>query len=677
MWSDQPPPRIQHLLDARPPTGFERTWYPNGADERAVLLWEYFTDHEDEPLPLRHARGLRHVLANVRIAIHDDELLIGEVGLDDPAETRPDDLDRAREYWGERAWELQSEVDFPAAYPAMAHGLYHGGAGRNGHTIPAFDVLLTDGLDALRDRAGEGTPQRDAMAEAVGAASMYVERHAALAREMGRDDIADICEWVAHEPPRTFHGALQLLWFAHLAIKMDDGGIGHSIGRFDQYLWPFYSRDLERGRITRDDAAELVACFWIKLNAECDDIAHLSLGGQHPDGSDAANDLSVLCLQVERWIGRKQPNLSTRIHANTSDDYWREIARTISCGAGHPAVFNDDIIVPGLVDHGFDVETARGYAQVGCVETYLPGLAAPWIDCYVNLAKCLELALNAGRDLYDNAQLGPVTDAQFADFDAIYEAFESQLARAVHSALARRDAYDAHVSNHAPVPFISALTPACLERGLDAVEGAEFILTGAYAVGLATTVDSLVAIRSLVYEEGLLDLDRLLAALATDFTRDSETLALCGNRAPKYGNDDDAADDIARRVIDSYGRVMRAYESPSPKQVHYGMIGSVVSHAVMGQRTSATPNGRRAGESLSDGGSPSQGCNVSGATATLNSLAKPNYRAVPGGAAINLRLTPSDIAGDDGLARLVALLKGYFQMGGEQLQVSEIGRAHV
>lgn len=679
---DRPPGRVARLLARRPPTGRERTWRPNGCDERAVLLWEYFTQASDEPLPLRRGRGLGWALDHIAIAVHDDELLVGEVGLEDVAATRPDDLARAWQYWSARAAEFEAEVDSRYAREAIACGLLCGGPGRDGHTIPDFGVLLTDGIGALHQRAGG--PNGPAMRAALAGLTRYIERHAALARQTalsarGTDRateltrIAEVCDHIAREAPRTLWEALQLLWFAHLGIKLDDGGIGHSFGRFDQYLHWFYARDLADGVLSREGAAELIALFWLKLNAEGDDIAHLSLGGRHPDGSDAANDLSLLCLQVDRWVSRKQPNLSTRIHAGTSSAYWREIALTLRAGAGHPAVFNDEVIIPGLMAHGIDEATACGHAQVGCVETYLPGLAAPWIDCYVNLAKCLEVALNRGRDPITGAQLGPdpVAAGGFADFAALYEAFEAQVEHVLRQALARRYAYDERVSRHAPVPLISALTPACLEHGLDAVEGAPYLLTGVYAVGLGTTVDSLAAIRTLVFDERELAMSDLLRALAADFAGYERPLALC-RQAPKYGNDDERADSLAAQVVASFGRLVRECPTPSPRALHYGMVGSVISHTQMGARTGASANGRRAGESLSDGGSPSQGCNVRGATATLRSMARPDFRAVPGGAAMNLRLSPTDAAGEAGLQRLVALLRSYFELGGEQLQVSVV-----
>jgi pyruvate formate-lyase/glycerol dehydratase family glycyl radical enzyme len=524
------------------------------------------------------------------------------------------------------------------------------------------------------------------MVLALDALSTYIQRHATLAHQIADacDDacrraelehIGNVCSWIAHHPPRTFWEALQLVWFVHLGIKMDDGGVGHSFGRFDQYLYPYYDADVQAGRLTVADARELLALFWIKLNREGDDIAHLSLGGQTSQGTDATNDLSYLCLQVERWVGRKQPNLSTRVHHSTPVPYWHEIARTVRQGAGHPALFNDEVIIPGLVAYGVPLEIARDYAQVGCVETFLPGLGAPWTDCYLNLVKCLELALNDGCDALTGERIGPATGAPraFASFDDLFAAYEQQVEHALCAMLAAKDDYDAVVSQYKPELLNSAFVHDCLLRGLDATGGgARYLLTGAYGVGLGTTIDSLAAIDTLVFDEGLLTMADLLAALEVNFGGHERTLALC-RRAPRYGNDDDRADRIAVRVIESFGQQVRDYPSRTPHAVHYAMLGSVLSHTSMGHLTAASANGRFAGETLSDGGSPSQGENRSGATATLRSLAKANYQLAPGGAAINLRLAPDQVADEEGLSRLVDLLQTYVEMGGEQLQINVVG----
>jgi pyruvate formate-lyase/glycerol dehydratase family glycyl radical enzyme len=692
-----PPPRVARLLQRWPPTGQERTWYPSGGDERAILMWQYFVRSEGEPIALRRARGLAYVLGEIAIAIHEDELIVGQVGLEDVARARPQELAAAKAYWRARDAGFEGSLEtYAACQRAGAHALSSKWYNRDGHAIPAFDHILAVGLGGLRaeaQRARDACPtdapdhaprqvQWQAMQIALDALSAYIRRYSALARRMAAGEarpqrraelleIAAVCDRVAADPPRTFQEALQLVWFVHLGIKMDDGGVGHSFGRFDQYLYPFYRAD----RLTVEQARELLALFWIKLNREGDDIAHLSLGGQTPQGEDATNELSLLCLQVDRWVSRKQPNLSTRVHAGTPDLYWREIARTMRRGAGHPAIFSDEVIVPGLLDYGLPVEVVRDYAQVGCVETFLPGLGAPWTDCYLNLAKCLELALNDGRCMLSGERLGPATGdpRRFDSFEVLFEAYERQVERALYEMLAAKDAYDAVVSGHAPEPLNSAFIRDCLERGLDASGGgARYLLTGAYGVGLGTTVDSLAAIQTLVYGEGVLTMDELLHALAADFVGHERVLSLCRNRAPKYGNDDERVDTLAARAIESLGRQVRRYPSPYPYAIHYAMLGSVLSHTRMGEETAASANGRRAGETLSDGGSPSQGCNRQGATATLRSLARADYRTVPGGVAINLRLSPRHLEGEEGVQRLADLLKTYVALGGEQLQVTVV-----
>ncbi len=708
-----PPPRIQRLLSRFPPTGREKTWYPNGADERSVFLWQHFQRAKDEPLPLRYAYGLAHIMENIAIAIHEDELVVGEVGLEDVAITRPAALARANAFWQRRSQRfLRGFAWRKAEMRAAQGGLSSKWANRDGHAIPDFPGILARGLGGLKAEALRAAAAYDAslpgatgrqsfwqaMVVSLQALSDYIRRYAALARRMaeaeGRDgrraeleEIAARCDWLAENPPRSFPEALQLTWFAHLGIKLDDGGVGHSFGRFDQYLYPFYRADVASGALDDDSAREWLACFWIKLNRECDDIAHLSLGGQTPDGGDAANALSVLCLQVERWISRKQPNLSTRVHARTSEQYWREIAETMRRGAGHPAIFNDEVIIPGLLDYGFPPEVARDYAQVGCVETYLPGQSAPWTDAYLNLAKCLELALNDGRDMLTGAPTGPASGeaAAFETFEELFAAYERQVDAALRQMLAAKDEYDARLSDHAPEPLNSAFIRDCLQTGLDATGGgARYLLTGVYGVGLGTTADSLAAVREAVFEQHVATMEELRSALLANFAGFQRLRAFCRERTPKYGNDDERVDAIAARIIERFGRQVKAYsdeaweaprrENPQAarKAYHYAMFGSVLHHTGMGARTAASANGRLAGETLSDGGSPSQGCNRLGATATLRSLAKADYRQAPGGAALNLRLSPGHFEGEAGAALLCGLLRAYAGLGGEQLQVNMV-----
>ncbi|MBM3212236.1 DUF3029 family protein, partial [Candidatus Poribacteria bacterium] len=638
-------PRVKMFLEKWAPTGHERTWYPNGGDERLVLLWRYFKSSDGESITLQRAKGLKYVLQEIAIAIHNGELIVGEVGLEDMSRSRQNELSAARTYWRDKRMEFGKVLKTSMAEQiAASHGLSHKWHNRDGHAIPAFDMILSSGLEGLREEAKKASSryfkgasdynlrqeQWQAMIIALEALSIYIQRYAHLASQMASTEtnpqrkselieIAETCQWVSVEPPRTFREALQLVWFVHLGIKMDDGGVGHSFGRFDQYLYPFFKNDIESGLLSVDQVRELLALFWIKLNRESDDIAHLSIGGQTPQGKDAVNELSFLCLQVDRWISRKQPNLSTRIHRNMPDAYWYEIAKTISRGAGHPAIFNDDVIIPGLLAYGLPEEIARDYAQVGCVETFLPGLGAPWTDCYLNLAKCLELALNDGCDILTGEKIGLETGdpREFQSFEELITAYERQVEHALYEMLKAKDAYDGVVSRYEPEPLNSAFIRDCLQNGLDATDGgARYLLTGAYGVGLGTVIDSLTAIDALVYHEKRLKIEELILALKANFQGYERLRNLCQN-APKYGNDDERADKNAVRVIQSFGLQMRSYPSPYPNAIHYGMLGSVLSHTSMGEKTAASANGRFAKETLSDGGSPSQGANQRGATATL------------------------------------------------------------
>ena len=652
-------------------------------------------------------------MEKIAITIHEDELIVGEVGLEDVARTCPAEMAQANAFWQQRTDRFHQQFAWLAVeHQAAEHGLSSKWTNRDGHAIPAFDRILAQGLgqlraeasraaaasDATRADAGERQIFWQAMLVSLQALSDYIRRYAALASVLAQGEqrparqaelrqIAERCGWLAENAPRSFAEALQLVWFVHLGIKLDDGGVGHSFGRFDQYLYPFYQADLAAGDLDDEAAREWLALFWLKLNREGDDIAHLSLGGQTPTGGDAANALSSLCLQVEGWISRKQPNLSTRVHARTSETYWREIAAAMRCGAGHPAVFNDEVILPGLLDYGFPLEVARNYAQVGCVETYIPGQSAPWTDAYLNLAKCLELALNDGRDLLTGTQLGPANGGpdQFHRFEALYAAYEQQVNSALRQMLVGKDEYDARLSQHAPEPLNSALIDDCLASGQDATGGgARYLLTGVYGVGLGTTADSLAAIRQEFFEQQITSLEQLRGALQANFAGFGRLRAFCQNRAPKYGNDDDRVDSLAVQMIEGFGRQVKAYSDEAwrarqqndpqaaRKAYHYAMFGSVLHHASMGTRTAASANGRFAGETLSDGGSPSQGCNRLGATATLRSLAKADYRLAPGGAALNLRLSPAHFAGEEGLALLCDLLRTYVGLGGEQLQVNMV-----
>lgn len=682
-------------------TGHPLTFASKYAAERTVLFAEGFASHADKPLPLRWAHAVAHVLANVGVAILPDELIVGEPGV---AEVGAERLAQARGYL---AAYREEHVRHLETYPLEAFyaelGIARGWHSRSGHNVLDYGAALERGLGGLRRRAAEALAsqpvdlaedertRRDAFYQAAIVAldglSVYIRRHADLARELAAEasperaaelaEIAETCAYLAAGPARTFREALQLVWFLNLATKLEDGGVGHSLGRLDQYLYPFYRADLESGRATEDRLLELLTAFWIKVNSECEDACHLTLGGLSPNGDDATNDLSYACLVAERRVSLTQPNLSARVHPGTPDAFWREIAATIRRGAGHPAIFNDAVTIPGLVRLGVPLGVARDYAKVGCVETFFAGRSVPWIDCYVNVPKCLELVLTGGRCLISGraAGLPGPGAAGVASFDDLLSGLFAQLRYVTQLVLGAKAAFDQNLPTFQAAPLQSALTPCALDRGRDLYDGgAEYHLTGAYLVGLATTVDSLAAIRRLVFEEGTLTLPELVEILRADFAGCQALRARLLNQMPKYGNDDDSVDDLARLVVAEFSRAV--VETPAPAGwLRFPMIGSVWGHVVMGAATGATADGRRKGEALSDGGSPAQGRSRQGATAALRSVAKPDHTLIPGGEAVNLTLSPGALRGETGLSNLVALLRGYVGLGGEQVQINVVSRA--
>ena len=384
--------RIARLLASRRarlvghPLTFTSHYFP----ERTVLFAESFSRHADDPLPLRWAHAFADVLEGVALEILPDELIVGEPGV---GRVDAEAHEAARRYLADlREASIRGLPTYPfeAAYTSI--GAARSWHGRSGHNILAYADVLARGVGDLRREAAASLGALDPTAPdsadratfyqaalvSLDAFSEFVRRHACLARGLAAADparsddllgVADACDWIAAQPPRDLREALQLVWLLHLATKLEDGGVGHSFGRLDQYCCPFYKADLERG-VSREDLVDLLTVFWIKVNSECEEAMHLTVGGLTPEGDDATNDLSYAILEAERRVSMTAPNLSARVHRETAPDFWREIARTIRRGAGHPAIFDDEVTVEGLVRLGVPVEVARSYSKVGCVETF-------------------------------------------------------------------------------------------------------------------------------------------------------------------------------------------------------------------------------------------------------------------------------------------------------------------
>ncbi|MBI2940053.1 MAG: hypothetical protein HYY04_06395 [Chloroflexi bacterium] len=510
------------------------------------------------------------------------------------------------------------------------------------------------------------------------------------------EQIAAICERVPAKPARTFHEALQSQWFLQIGIVNEDCLRGMDPGRMDQYLFPFYERDVAAGLLTEDQAVELLSCLWLKMSQFLDvrrdssDIHGSGLGGRHavtiggakPDGSDATNALTFLVLRSVGEVKSRQPNLCARLHRDSPAEYRDALGEVIKTGGGLPGLFNDERIVPMLAGRGLAMEDARDYAMVGCVEPVSAGRTCGGTAvARVNLAMALELALYDGDVPYYREQIGPRTGdpATFTSIDQVVEAFRQQVAFLVEKMMLGIHALHLAHRDYHPDPLFSVVLDDCLERGLDNTRGGgRYSLAGITSLALIDVGDSLAAIDQLVFEERSVTMAELLQALRDNFVGHEWLHQTIMNRVPKYGNDVDAVDRFTRMVGEILGREIRKYPNPiDPRGGFTAGMWSMTTHTRggWGQYTGALPSGRKAGEGFTNGVSPMDGQERKGPTAVLRSGAKLNYDLLDNGVALNQKFTPSTLAGPTGTRILSGMIQAYFALGGQQVQYNVVDRA--
>ncbi|MFA5027741.1 MAG: glycyl radical protein, partial [Candidatus Methylomirabilota bacterium] len=584
-----------------------------------------------------------------------------------------------------------------------------------GHLAPDYARVLTRGLDAVVDEAKERLEGLDLTDPAalrprdfyraavevgravIGFARRYAEAAAGLAEAEADPvrrgellEIARICRKVPGRPAETFHEALQSFWFVHLVIQIEGNGHSISPGRFDRYLAPYFEADRAAGRLDEARSQELLDALWIKFNGimklrdRAGSIAfggyplfqNLIVGGQTPDGADATTPLSYACLEATRRTRLPQPSLSVRLHAGSPPAFLRAAADLAREGLGMPAFFNDEIIVPMLVDMGVPLAEARDYAEVGCVEPQSPGRTNGYYPAgFLNLGKVLSLALHGGTDPAAGTLLGrPDPEGRgFTTYQEVRAAFDRQLEHFTRLMVVADNLLDALHGTLAPNPFVSLLVDDCMSRGLCYEEGgARHNYTSPNAVGLANVADALMAVRRLVFEERRLGMAELIELLDTDFVGREAERQLLLRRAPKYGNDDEQVDGIARELAGRFLEGFKRYRNPRGGRFEPG-LQSISAHALFRGAVAATPDGRTARMLLADGGiSPAQGRDGRGPTALLRSAAALDQRQASNGTLLNLKLNPSAVAGEAGLANLAALVRTYFELGGQHIQFNVV-----
>ena len=554
-----------------------------------------------------------------------------------------------------------------------------------------------DGLDPLEDALAQDKREAlEAMAIACDALIVFAERHAELAesRAAAESDsrrrselleIAEVCRRVPAEAPRTFHEALQYYWFCHLGVITElNGWDAFNPGHLDQHLLPFLERGLEDGSLTLTRARELLEAFFVKFNnhpappkvgvtaAESGtytDFANINIGGLLSDGEDGSNQISHMLLDIIDEMHLLQPSSNLQLARNTPDDLLEHTLRVVRKGYGFPSIFNADAVVEEQLRQGKSLEDARAGGCSGCVEVGAFGKEAYILTGYFNLPKILELALHDGQDPRTGRQLGPESGSpsSFSRFDDLFEAFRVQLRHFIDLKIRGNQIIERLYAREMPAPFLSVLIDDCIERGVDYnAGGARYNNTFIQAVGIGTITDSLSAIRQHVYDSGQLSLGQLVQTLDRDFDGDEPLRQRLLHRSHRYGNDDDYADDLMRRVfLETFSAIDGR---PTAKGGTYRLeMLPTTCHVYFGSVLGASADGRHAGQPVSEGISPVQGSDRRGPTAVLKSAGKMDH-VKTGGTLLNMKFSPSVVAGDEGIRHLSQLVRGYFRMKGHHVQ---------
>ncbi len=556
-------------------------------------------------------------------------------------------------------------------------------------------------LDFLNDP--EATDKREellAMAVAARAVVRFAGRHAETARGLAAAEadparkaellrIADVCERVPAHAPRTFHEALQAYWFVHLGVIIEyNTWDSFNPGRLDQHLWPFYRAGLADGTLTREGARELLQAFWVKFNNQpappkvgvtaeesgtYTDFALINVGGLKEDGSDGVNDLSFLLLEVVQEMRILQPSSMVQVSAKGPDAFVLRALEIVKTGFGQPSIFNSDAIVQELVRQGKSVADARAGGASGCVEAGAFGREAYILTGYFNLPKVFEIALHDGVDPRTGKRIGARTGdpRTFATFDDLFEAFRRQVRHFVDIKIRGSNVIERLTAEHLPAPFLSILIDDCIAKGKDYhAGGARYNTNYIQGVGTGTTTDILASLKLNVFERGHATMAEVVEALDADFAGREDLRRRFLNKTPKFGNDDDYADDLMKRVFEAYFEAVDGRPTPRGGTYRINLLPTTV-HVYFGKVTGATADGRKAGEPVSEGVSPVQGADRKGPTAVIKSLGKMDHVRT-GGTLLNQKFTPQLLADETGLRGLKDLVRSYFRLMGHHIQFNVV-----
>jgi len=742
-------PRIEYLREQY----FKNR--PTVCIHRARIYTQVFKETEGEPMCLRRAKAFKRLCEEKPIIIQDRELIVGNPGCGpryvnvcpdvdwrwikeemDTMSTRDQDpyiiTEAQKRELRENIlpyWAGKSVYDFCLGHlPEETRRLtYKTGFIDNevkqinglGHCVPGYQhTVLPHGFKGIEETCRETLSKLSyknpedhekieylkAMIISCQAMKILAERHAAEASRMAKEEtssdrkselleMAEILNRVPYNPPKTFREAAQAVWLSQVGAYMEQDGPGLGLGRFDQYMYPYYESDLEEGRLSKAKALEIMECLWIK-QAEIiwlldEQTSHYfggyqlfldcSIGGTKRDGSDATNDLTYMCMEATRDEKLHSPSLAARVHRGSPEKYMTELARTIREGTGYPQVHNDDVGVRMMLACGAKMEDAYDYDIMGCSETQIQGKMWKYSDAgQFNMASCVEFALNDGRSrmVPSNSRWGlPTGDPKkFGSYGEVENAVMRQLDYLTeHLSVCNMVTERAHKELF-PYPYISCLMVGPSKKGIDFFQGgAEYNVGPAPSyIGLANVANSLAAIKKLVFEESMITMDDLIDALDNNFEgqRGEEIRQLLKTRGPKYGWDDPYVDKIAKRIADYCSEISHKYMSIRGCNYVSAMF-PVAANTPLGLVVGALPSGRKAGVPLADGVSPEQSTDRS-PTEVIKSVTSYDHARHENGLLLNMKFSPAVLEGEEGLKKLSALIRTFFDLGGWHIQINVV-----
>jgi trans-4-hydroxy-L-proline dehydratase len=557
------------------------------------------------------------------------------------------------------------------------------------------------GLDYLNDlHAYEKQEELHAMHIAAGAIIRYAERHAERALELAAEEldmqqksellkIAEVCKHVPAHAPSNFWEALQYYWFVHLGVTIElNTWDAFSPGRLDQHLLLFYQQGLDKGEINHESAEELLQCFWIKFNNQpappkvgvtaeesgtYTDFAQINLGGVQPDGTDGVNEVTYLLLDVIEEMRLLQPSTSIQVSKKNPDRFVKRATKIIRTGFGQPSVFNADLIGQELIRMGKTIVDARCGGSSGCVEVGAFGKENYNLTGYFNLPKVLEITIHNGVDPRTGKQIGIETGdpREFQSMEEVFIAFGKQVNYFVDVKVRGNNIIERLYARYLPCPFLSLLVDDCISKGKDYHDGgARYNTTYIQGVGLGTMTDAMSSIKHHIFDCKTLSMGEFIEILEAGYDGHEQLRQQILNRTPKYGNDDEFADSLMQRIFEIYFLAVDGRRNTKGGEYHINLLPTTV-HVYFGSVTGATPDGRKAWTPLSEGVSPVQGADHKGPTAVLRSVAKMDHVRT-GGTLLNQKFTPQVLESDDGLDKLVQLIRTYFRLDGHHIQFNVV-----